>query len=112
MLRLAVPPLGELHSGAAACIVAKVPHRGIPAALVALENGRRPQMGRDLEVVVALDPTDGSRRNVQVVAGGGLNFARKPTVVRGDLVGAVGTELGVGVVRVVVGNLCEVGEDQ
>lgn len=113
MHRLAVPPLGVLHSGdsgAAARLVAKVPHRGIPAALVALKNGRRPQVRRDLEVVVALDPTDGPRWDVQVVAGGGLNFARKPSVVRGDLVGAVGAQLGVRVVRVVVGNLCELGD--
>ena len=42
---------------------------------------------------------------VQIVAGGWFHLAREPSVVRRDQISTVRAQLGVGVIRVVVGNL-------
>lgn len=88
--------------------VAEVLHRGVPTAFLAVEDRCRLQLDGNLEVFVALDPTDGPIGDVEIVGAdrGGVHLAREPTVVGRDQISAVRRGRSVAVVRVVIGNFC------
>lgn len=102
-----LPMHTNAHRGAR--FVAEVPHRRVPTALLAVEHRCRLQMGRNLEVFVALDPADGATGDVEIVGAGGcggFHLAREPTVVGRDQIRAVRRGRSVTVVRVVIGDFC------